>query len=487
MRKISRCMSTQHPDNVSNPFFASESVISGEDEIQEAYYVFSHLECDEQMWDCEGKEVDDFVVQKLLSRYERFFRENILGRDKFLTLRVPNPTVERTDAKVLIETLEGIPRGYDAAQMFYNEDIAPVFEVILPMTSSHKCLNRVYHYYRDLVVGKQDIIFPNDDKRIRDWIGDFRPEQINVIPLIEEKERMLAAEQIVGDYLADKQFEEQRVFLARSDPAMNYGMVSSVLLNKLALQDLEGLAEKISIEIYPILGVGTAPFRGNFRPDNWREMVRNYPSVQTLTVQSAFKFDFPEGQVREALVDLKETGRGGAMYIDEQKSRQIIEKSSKEYSDQIGLIAPLVNSIADHIPARRKRKLHIGLFGYSRSVDEVQLPRAITFCSALYSIGLPPEMLGLSCLSERELEFFRDADTAFDDDLRDAMQYFNPAVKRLLPAELTGKLREDLVEFSPNERHIDLTGRTIDAFVHGKREEVRSLVVESAWIRRFLG
>ncbi|HDP97552.1 MAG TPA: phosphoenolpyruvate carboxylase, partial [Euryarchaeota archaeon] len=245
-------MSTQHPDNVSNPFFASESVISGEDEIQEAYYVFSHLECDEQMWDCEGKEVDDFVVQKLLSRYERFFRENILGRDKFLTLRVPNPTVERTDAKVLIETLEGIPRGYDAAQMFYNEDIAPVFEVILPMTSSHKCLNRVYHYYRDLVVGKQDIIFPNDDKRIRDWIGDFRPEQINVIPLIEEKERMLAAEQIVGDYLADKQFEEQRVFLARSDPAMNYGMVSSVLLNKLALQDLEGLAEKISIEIYPI-------------------------------------------------------------------------------------------------------------------------------------------------------------------------------------------------------------------------------------------
>ncbi|HDP97235.1 MAG TPA: phosphoenolpyruvate carboxylase, partial [Euryarchaeota archaeon] len=241
------------------------------------------------------------------------------------------------------------------------------------------------------------------------------------------------------------------------------------------------------IEIYPILGVGTAPFRGNFRPDNWREMVRNYPSVQTLTVQSAFKFDFPEGQVREALVDLKETGRGGAMYIDEQKSRQIIEKSSKEYSDQIGLIAPLVNSIADHIPARRKRKLHIGLFGYSRSVDEVQLPRAITFCSALYSIGLPPEMLGLSCLSERELEFFRDADTAFDDDLRDAMQYFNPAVKRLLPAELTGKLREDLVEFSPNERHIDLTGRTIDAFVHGKREEVRSLVVESAWIRRFLG
>ena len=480
-------MSTQHPDNVSNPFFASESVISGEDEIQEAYYVFSHLECDEQMWDCEGKEVDDFVVQKLLSRYERFFRENILGKDKFLTLRVPNPTVERTDAKVLIETLEGIPRGYDAAQLFYNEDIPPVFEVILPMTSSHRCLNRVYHYYKDMVVGKQDIKFPNDDKRIRDWIGDFRPEQINVIPLIEEKERMLTAEQIVGDYLADKQLEEQRVFLARSDPAMNYGIVSSVLLNKLALQHLEELAEKISTDIYPILGVGTAPFRGNFRPDNWKEMVRNYPSAQTFTIQSAFKFDFPEKQVREALEELKETGRGDATHIEEEMSRRIIEKSSKEYSHQISLIAPLVNNIADYIPARRKRKLHIGLFGYSRSVDEVRLPRAITFCSALYSVGLPPELLGLSCLSERELDFFRDADTAFDDDMRDAMQYYNPAVERLLPAELAGKLREDIIEFSPNERHLELTGQTINALGQGKMDEVRNLLIESAWIRRFLG
>ncbi|HCC68266.1 MAG TPA: phosphoenolpyruvate carboxylase, partial [Nitrospiraceae bacterium] len=49
--KIPRVMSTQHPDNVLLPFFAENQIMSGDDEIQEAYYAFSHLCCDEQMWD----------------------------------------------------------------------------------------------------------------------------------------------------------------------------------------------------------------------------------------------------------------------------------------------------------------------------------------------------------------------------------------------------------------------------------------------------
>ena len=70
--KIPKCMSTQHPDNVNSPFFAEDTELGGEGEIQEAYYVFSHLGCDEQMWDCEGKEVDNYVVKKLLTKH--FFK-----------------------------------------------------------------------------------------------------------------------------------------------------------------------------------------------------------------------------------------------------------------------------------------------------------------------------------------------------------------------------------------------------------------------------
>lgn len=66
-------MSTQHPDNVAVPFFAPNAVMSGEDEICEAFYAYSHLGCDEQMWDAEGKEVDEFVVEKLLAGYGDFF------------------------------------------------------------------------------------------------------------------------------------------------------------------------------------------------------------------------------------------------------------------------------------------------------------------------------------------------------------------------------------------------------------------------------
>jgi phosphoenolpyruvate carboxylase len=33
--EIPQCISTQHPDNVTSPFFVKNSVIGGEDEIQE--------------------------------------------------------------------------------------------------------------------------------------------------------------------------------------------------------------------------------------------------------------------------------------------------------------------------------------------------------------------------------------------------------------------------------------------------------------------
>ena len=148
MVPVPRCMSTQHPDNVNVPFFTEQPDLGGEDEIREAFYVYSSLGCDEQMWDVEGKEVDDFVVKKLLTRYESFFRERRLGTDLRLTVRVPNPAVERAEAKVLLETLESIPRSYDAARLFYGQDAAPpIFEVILPMTTSAEELDRIYRYY----------------------------------------------------------------------------------------------------------------------------------------------------------------------------------------------------------------------------------------------------------------------------------------------------------------------------------------------------
>ena len=136
-------MSTQHPDNATTPFFADHSVLRGDDEIKEAYYAYSHLKAQEIMWDAEGKESDDFVVRKLLTDYGSYFTANRIGRDVFATLRIPNPRYEKAESKVLLETLESIPRSYDTARAFYGDgSYPPIFEVIVPM-ADEKVVQRI--------------------------------------------------------------------------------------------------------------------------------------------------------------------------------------------------------------------------------------------------------------------------------------------------------------------------------------------------------
>ena len=486
LAKIPKCMSTQHPDNVNSPFFAENTQLGGEDEIQEAYYAFSYLGCDEQMWDGEGKEVDNYVVKKLLTKYESFFRDKKLGRDLFITLRVPNPTVEKSEAKILLETLESIPRSFDAAKLFYEDDTPPIFEVILPMTTSSQCIDRVYRYYCDFVVGKQNKSFKQGDITIAEWIGEFKPERINVIPLFEDLEHMLNAHDMTREYLRDKDVEYQRVFLARSDPAMNYGLISAVLLNKIALQRLHRLSIDIGVEIYPIVGMGSAPFRGNLKPSTVERVVQEYPSTHTFTIQSAFKYDNPPGEIIEAIRKLQERNTGLPQDVDEEKCLEIIRKYSKEYKRQVAALAPVINEIAGHIPSRRKRKLHIGLFGYSRDIEGINLPRAITFTAALYSIGLPPEILALNALNKDELKFVSEVYVHFEDDLRDSLKYFNPDTN-FLPKGLEAIGKDFSTDFETDEEHQEITNHIATSVKENKTKDLGEYVLRAASLRKFLG
>ncbi|MBT3464154.1 phosphoenolpyruvate carboxylase, partial [archaeon] len=192
-------MSTQHPDNVKQPFFVNNSVISGDDEIKEAFYAFSHLKINEQLWDCEGKEVDNFVIEKLLTKYPDFFSKKTLGKDVFITLRTPNPRIEKDKGKLLLETLESIPRNFDISREFYKNGKAPIFEVTVPMVSSAQEILMVKNYYDQHVIGKAHTKLSG--MKIKDWVGDFMPKEINVIPLIEDKNSMLKADKIVREYV----------------------------------------------------------------------------------------------------------------------------------------------------------------------------------------------------------------------------------------------------------------------------------------------
>ncbi|GAB4289491.1 MAG: phosphoenolpyruvate carboxylase [Coriobacteriia bacterium] len=486
MPRIPRCMSTQHPDNASVPFFATAPVLAGEDEIREAYYAYSHLGCDEQMWDVEGKEIDTYVVKKLLSFFEQYFRDNVLGEDVRLTLRVPNPTVETAEAKVLLETLESIPRSYDAARLFYGRDVSPIFEVILPMTTSSRCIDRVYRYYRDFIVGRQSQRFGTDDITIAEWIGSFGPERIDVIPLIEDLPSMLAADAIVEEYLADKDVTDQRVFLARSDTAMNYGLVSAALANKIALHRLDELAGRLGIGLHPILGMGSAPFRGGLAPDTADRVGREYPSVVTFTIQSAFKYDHPPEEVREAIRSLEARTIGRATPVDAERATPLMERYSAFYRERVTALADLINRLAKAVPSRRARKLHIGLFGYARQLEGVTLPRAISFTCALYSAGMPPELIGFEALTDADLAFVREVYPAFDTKVAEALSRCDIDGPHVSP-----QLRSALVaagyDWQPDAEHLAIVRRIQEALDRGEAALLPDLVLRAALVRRFLG
>lgn len=478
-------MSTQHPDNVHPPFFAQNPVLEGEDEVVEAYYVYSNLGCDEQMWDCEGKEVDSFVVKKLLSRYGDYFRDRQIGRDKFLTLRVPNPEIERTEGKILLETLESIPRSFDLASLFYKNDYPPIFEVILPMTSSFESIDNIYQYYRDFVVGKKDKRLGGRECTVADWVGDIRPDRINVIPLFEDMKSILNSDKILLRYLEGKRLDYQRVFFARSDPAMNYGLIGAVLLNKIGLYKSRIVSEETSVPVLPVIGAGSAPFRGNLRPDTVSRTLAEYPGAWTFTIQSAFKYDYPADEVQRAVAELKEAPAGLAPEISEELCIDIIERYSLEYNRHLKSLAGLVNRIAPYVPQRRKRKLHIGLFGYSRSSDGIELPRAITFTSAMYSIGIPPEILGISILKDKDMDYLHDVYVNFESDMLDSLRYLNPE-SPYLPEGVMPFIR-DHFEYETDSVHNEITKRIASDMEENRCSMMQADILAAAGIRKFIG
>src|SRR5881628_259226 len=433
-KRIPRCMSTQHPDNVAMPFFAQSAPLTAEDEVREAYYAFSHLGCDEQMWDFEGKEVDGHVVEKLLSTYESFFTEHPIGESVHLTPRIPNPALEPTQAKVVLEVLQSLPRHADIARVFYERERPPILELIHPMTTSARELDRVREYYERFVAGMEHETLGADQSPLGAWFGRFSPPTVRMIPLIEDREHLLTADDLVREYLRGKELDHMRVFIARSDPALNYGYLSAVLLALVALQRLDALERETGVAMYPVIGVGSVPFRGGLAPRHVDRVLATYPSVQTFTIQSAFKYDHPPDAVRDGIATLLAHERRAPIAIDEGRTVELLDRLLARYQAEVQELAPLVNLVARAVPRRRLRKMHVGLFGYNRASAGVTLPRAIPFCASLYSLGLPPELLGLAALTDADWSWLRATIPSIESELVDAVRYVDGEGLEWLPA-----------------------------------------------------
>jgi len=394
MRKIPTTMATQHPDNSSIPFWHDREFISTQDEVREIYENFSTLGVDEYMWDWEGKYADEAIFEKLFAQYLEYFKKHQVGRDEFITLRIPNIWEEKTFK---------LPRAYisvlSAAEFVTSLGLhcPPVLEFILPMTKSADQLIHIQETFEQTSKLHEKIF----SHQARSYALDY----IQIIPLFESIDDLAGCGEILEEYLKlhQKKFKKNppylRVFIARSDPALNAGFVPAVLASRMAVREIWRVSKKTGVPMYPIIGTGTLPFRGGANPTRVEAFLAQNPGIKTYTIQSAFRYDFELGVVKKALKKIAKVGAEPVAVefsdADFKGLKKINEILRKPYCATIEAAAKFVNEMAAQVPKRRERMQHTGLFGYNRGVGKTKLPRAITFTAAWYSAGIPPELIGV--------------------------------------------------------------------------------------------
>lgn len=424
-------MATQHPDNASAPWWKEGAFVSTTDEIDELLLLFTELPIDEYMWDWEGKYVDEAVGEKIFSRAGDFFARSPLGDANHLTYRIPafaDGKMHRlARAFMNVLTLSDLGRELKLPR-------PPVTEMFLPMVTSHLQPLQVHKAFRETTEYHRAVFHQTkEDESV--ILDSFR-----VTPLVEDVDSLFAIEGIVRPYWEMLRKEKrlgtrgQRIFLARSDPALNAGLVPAVLAAKAALSITAAVGEEIGFPVHPVLGTGSLPFRGSVHPRNVQGFMEQYAGTRTYSIQSAFRYDYPLDEVRSALGAMRTQVPGlDAVRIpdaDLTALRETAAEFTAAWKPAIESLAPVINRVSGFVPKRRERLQHIGLFGYSRGIGAVRLPRAIGFTAALYSLGVPPELIatgrGLRAAKEAgRLDLLEKYYPMLRDDLRAAGAYLN--------------------------------------------------------------
>ncbi len=390
-RHIPATMASQHPDHANKPYWHDKEFIKVQYEYKECFLSYSDLGIEEYKWDWEGKLVDESVMERLLGEYYEYFKTNQLGKDKFLTFRLPNPKVENEFR--LGRAFIGILSAAALATKVKLHS-PPLFEVILPMTESAEEMIAIQEAFMEISSLKHGLYRLQNNSL----------KTLEVIPLFEQVSTIANSDAIIKKYLRlyKKKFHKTpsylRPYVARSDPALNSGIVPTVLAIKVALSRYQRFSEEEGIELYPIIGSASLPFRGGLTPRTVNQFIEEYKGIRTALIQSGFRYDYAKKDIIEAInilnTTLKKKKAEKITPVVEKEIMQVASLVEPFYQTTIEDIAPMVNTIASSLPKRRERVQHVGLFGYSRGVGKVTLPRAIGFTAALYSIGIPPELIG---------------------------------------------------------------------------------------------
>lgn len=391
VRKIPATMVSQHPDHAGRPYWHHQEFIATAHEAKECFISFSELGVSEYKWDWEGKFVDESVIERLFSEHFEYFKNFPLGKEKFLTFRLPNPKVE-TEFR-LGRAFMGILGAAGLARQI-GVHSPPLFEVILPMVESAEEMIAVQEAFGEAAALKHQLYN----------LGKAGLKHIEIIPLFEQEAVIASSHRILEKYLKLHRLKFGftpayiRPYLARSDPALNSGLIPTVLAIKISLSHYWEFEKITGVKLYPIIGSGSLPFRGGLTPETIENFCGEYGGIRTALLQGAFRYDFEKIRVLKAIKQLEETlpyrEAISVSQSEEKELRELIPIFEAFYRETVEKIASVINEVACHLPKRRERVQHIGLFGYPRGVGKVKLPRAIGFTGALYSLGIPPEIIG---------------------------------------------------------------------------------------------
>jgi phosphoenolpyruvate carboxylase len=338
-------------------------------------------------------------------------------------------------------------------------------------------------------------------------------ENLEVIPLVEGAKNQREISSLLVDYikkhqkLIGKKPDYIRVFIACSDPALTEGFITTKLSNKLALVEIKKASDKTGVEMYPFAGAGSLPFRGGITPETVKQFAEEFAGLRTITLQSAFRYDYPVEKVKSAVAYLnKNLARGKIAPLsdsDQKTLNAVAESSSKLYKQTIKQVVPGMEDIFEAVPKRRERRQHIGLLAYKRSSGGLELPRAITFTCGFYSIGVPPEFIAsgrtLAKLSGKELELVKNFSPNLISDFVRAGRFLNKDVLNELANTDPGwdDIKQDIeklskilkIEFKPEtieqKEHIKLSSKIFGS--RGSRLKLQKLIAESAILRKSLG
>ena len=406
-RLIPATMMTQHPDSASR-------YVSVRDEPQEAIQALTAqplgLGIQEVMIDYEGKLTPYHQTAEItLGLLERGLTP---GRDVLVTPRIPNASRE-TAFHQLMALMSVIESNFQLQQAGGDGAIR---EVIVPMVATSLELVAVRRRIEDVIeLGHKEFGMDRD------------PNAVQLIPLIEEVPELLTSGELIADYisLARKQgyiVDDLRVMFGRSDSAMVYGMVPSVLAVKLAIAQCSAACGEAGIRAFPIFGGGALPFRGHVTLDNLDMLAADFQGVSTVTVQSGMRYDHGKDETMQLALKAVDAMAAATPRIEPETRREILELIgifTCPYLESFSSLMPVVTALADIMPRQRDRLARKSAVGYARDAAQPQklaalmgdspiagqieaidislahnLPRAISFTGALYSIGLPPEFIG---------------------------------------------------------------------------------------------